>query len=60
LICVKRRQADNAIFSHVDRRVAVMWTSQNSLENSGSSELAVLWMTVAGIVVAACLAVKLI
>ena len=34
-----------------------MWTSQNSLENSGSSELAVLWMTVAGMVVAACLAV---
>ena len=33
-----------------------MWTSQNSLENSGSSEIAVLWMTVAGIVVAACLA----
>jgi hypothetical protein len=34
-----------------------MWTSQNSLENSGSGELAVLWLTVAGIVVAACLAV---
>ena len=32
-----------------------MW-SQNSLENFGSSEHAVFWMTVAGIVVAACLA----
>jgi len=34
-----------------------MWMSQNSLEKCGSSELAMLWMTVAGIVVAACLAV---
>lgn len=34
-----------------------MWTSQNSLESSGSGEFAVLWMTVAGIVLAACLAV---
>ena len=34
-----------------------MWTSRNYLENSASSEHAVLWMTVAGIVIAACLAV---
>jgi hypothetical protein len=34
-----------------------MWTSQNSSGNPASSEFAVLWMTVAGIVVAACLAV---
>jgi hypothetical protein len=34
-----------------------MWTLQDSSEKSGSSEFAVLWMTVAGIVVAACLAV---
>jgi hypothetical protein len=34
-----------------------MWTLQNSSENSGYGEHAVLWMTVAGIVIAACLAV---
>ena len=34
-----------------------MWTMQNSSDNSRYGEHAVWWMTVGGIVIAACLAV---
>ena len=58
LIYVKRRQSDNDIVNQFERRAAVMWTLQNSSENSGGN-YAVLWMTMAGIAIAACLAVTM-